>query len=167
MISPTVVSIKHVEDANSVLTHSALSLDLDLDDAQLSRVKDLTVVVSKDGVEYLNQTFATVSSNEMTLYKGSASDPGRFYMPKVDEEDEEDRYQVTLTYNDGFYDHTVTRKAKSPAPEYTLNLNFTATKTDVTIHSATVSISENVLAEVPLAPDNSNDIWIRFAGLFY
>lgn len=164
VISPTVVSIKHVEDANDVLTHSALTLNLNLEDAQLRRVKDLTVVVSKDGVEYLNQTFATVSSNEMTLYKGSDSDPGLFYMPQVDEEDEEDRYQVTLTYNDGFYDHTVTRQAKSPAPEYTLNLNFTATKTDVTIHSATVSISENVLAEVPLAPDNSNDIWIRFAG---
>ncbi len=158
VISPT-ASIEHVKDASGVLTHSALTLNLNLQDAQLSRVKNLRVVVSKGGVDYLDQTFATVSSNQMTLYKGSASDLGRFYMPKGD------GYQVTLTYNDGFYDQTVTcEEITSPSMEnkYTLNLNFTATTTDVTIHSATVSISENVLAEVPLAPEN--DIWIRFAG---
>ncbi len=157
VISPTVVSIEHVKDASGVLTHSALNLNLHLEDAQLSRVKDLTVVVSKDGVEYLNQTFATVSSNEMTLYKGSASDSGRFYMPQGD-------YQVTLTYNDGFYDQTVTCQAKSPAPDYTLTVNVSATSNQFTVNSMSVNIADRVLAECPLKGQPSMNFIFRVTG---
>ncbi len=156
-ISPTVVSIEHVEDANGVLTHSALNLDLNLEDAQLRRVKDLTVVVSKDGVEYLNQTFATVSSNQMTLYKGSDSDPGLFYMPQGD-------YQVTLTYNDVFYDHTVPCQATSllTQDDYTLTVNVSATSNQFTVNSMSVNIADRVLAECPLKGHSTDYIfWVR------
>lgn len=158
VISPT-VDIEHVKDANGVLTHSALTLDLNLDDAQLSRVKNLRVVVSKGGVDYLDQTFATVSSNQMTLYKGSASDPGRFYMPQGD-------YQVTLTYNDGFYDKTVTCEATSSLTQddYTLTVNVSATSTQFTVNSMSVNIADRVLAECPLKGQPSLNFIFRVTG---
>lgn len=162
VISPKVVSIEHFKDANDVLTHSALNLDLNLDDAQLSRVKNLRVVVSKGGVDYLDQTFATVSSNEMTLYKGSASDPGRFYMPKGT------GYQVTLTYNDGFYDQTVTCEAiTSPTPDYTLTVNVSATSNQFTVNSMSVNIADRVLAECPLKGHSSYSHVLRVTGSNY
>ncbi|MBR2129013.1 MAG: hypothetical protein IJ940_09140 [Bacteroidales bacterium] len=157
VISPT-ASVKHVKDANGVLTHSALTLNLPLEDAQLSRVKNLRVVVSKGGVDYLDQTFATVSSNQITLYKGSASDPGLFYMPKGA------GYQVTLTYNDGFYDRTETCEATSPAPDYTLTVNVSATSNQFTVNSMSVNIADRVLDECPLSGNPSNSMLLRVTG---
>lgn len=158
-ISPNNIStsVEHIRDANGVLTHSALNLNLNLEYAQRKRVKNLRVVVSKGGETYLDQTFATVSSNEMTLYKGSASDPGRFYMPQGD-------YQVTLTYNDGFYDHTVTCEATSllTQDDYTLTVNVSATSNQFTVNSMSVNIADRVLAECPLKGHSTDYIfWVR------
>lgn len=162
VISPKKPSITHFKDANGVLTHSVLSLDLNnLEEAQLRRVKNLRVVVSKGGVDYLDQTFATVSSNQMTLYKGSPSDPGRFYMPKGD------GYQVTLTYNDGFYDQEVTCEAESLAPEYTLTVNVSATSNQFTVNSMSVNIADRVLAECPLKGHSSYSHVLRVTGSNY
>ncbi len=155
VISPT-ASVNHVKDASGVLTHSALTLNLPLEDAQLSRVKNLRVVVSKGGVDYLDQTFATVSSNQITIYKGSASDPGLFYMPQGA------GYQVKLTYNDGFYDQTETCVAESPAPDYTLTVNVSATSDQFTVNSMSVNIADRVLAQCPLKGHSTDYIfWVR------
>ena len=159
VISPS-ASVEHVKDASGVLTHSALTLDLNLDDAQLSRVKNLRVVVSKGGVDYLIQTFATVSSNQITLYKGSASDPGLFYMPQG-------YYQVTLTYNDGFNDQEVTCQATSPAPDYTLTVNVSATSNQFTVNSMSVNIADRVLAECPLKGHSTYSHVLRVTGYNY
>lgn len=150
-------SVEHVKDASGVLTHSALTLNLPLDEAKLKRVKDLTVVVSKGGETYLNQTFATVSSNQITLYKGSPSDPGRFYMPQGD-------YQVTLTYNDGFYDQEVTCQATSLAPNYTPTVNVSATSNQFTVNSMSVNIADRVLNECPLSGNPDNKLLLRVRG---
>lgn len=155
VISPT-ASIEH-KDASGVLTHSALTLNLPLDEAKLKRVKDLTVVVSKGGETYLNQTFATVSSNQITLYKGSPSDPGRFYMPQGD-------YQVTLTYNDGFYNQEVTCSATSPKPNYTPTVNVSATSNQFTVNSMSVNIADRVLNECPLSGNPNNKLLLRVRG---
>lgn len=160
VISPS-ASVEHVKDASGVLTHSALNLDLNLEDAQLSRVKNLKVVVSKGGVDYLEQTFATVSSNQITLYKGSPSDPGRFYMPQGA------GYQVTLTYNDGFYNRTETCQATSPAPDYTLTVNVSATSNQFTVNSMSVNIADRVLAECPLKGHSSYSHVLRVTGSNY
>lgn len=140
-LEPT-VTIDHVKDANGVLTHSAVKLNLEKNAAQLASIKDLIVRVSKGGVTYKEQTFATVSPNEIIVTEGDY-----FYLPQGDD------YEISVVYKFGNNDHANEVKVSgvsSPAPTYSLTLDVSATSSSCTIDKAVVGISDDVLSEVPL-----------------
>lgn len=151
------VSIEHIYQSGTTLAGSRVNLNLDLvnlglTSEQLARIKNFTVSVQKNGVTYKQKTFDSIS-NSLSITEGD-----KFYLPKG-------TFDVVCTYNDGIEDRSLTLTASAPAPEYDLYLDFIAGSNGVTMYSASVNISENVLGEVELSSsDQYNSSMVRFAG---
>lgn len=153
------VSIEHIYQSGITLAGSRVNLNLDLvnlglTSEQLARIKNFTVSVKKNGVTYKQKTFDSIS-NSLSITEGD-----KFYLPY-----QLGTFDVVCTYNDGIEDRSLTLTASAPAPEYDLYLDFIAGSDGVTMYSASVNISENVLGEVNLSSsDQYNSSMVRFAG---
>lgn len=144
-------SVVHQKDASNVLTGSAVNFELVGTSAEeMARISNLNIEVISGGVVYKRYSSDNVDASSVVI-----SDGDKHYLPQGS-------YSVNYSYSDDMGSYSGSITCTSPAPEYTLDLNFTATKKDVTIHSAKVKISEAVLAEKPLTA-NSN-VLIRLNG---
>lgn len=149
------VSIEHIYQSGTTLAGSQVNLNLGLTSEQLARIKNLTVSVKKNGVTYKQKTFDTISSNSLSVTEGD-----KFYLPYG-----QGTFDVVCTYNDDIEDRSLTLTASAPAPEYDMYLDFIAGAEVVTMYSASVNISENVLGEVNLSSsDQWNSGMVMFAG---
>lgn len=151
----TSASIEHIYQSGTTLAGSQLRLNLGLTSAQLARIKNLTVSVKKGSVTYKEKTFATVSSNTLTITEGS-----KLYLPYSS-----GNFDVICTYNDGLEDRSLTLTASAPKPEFNVTIDCLATSSSVTINSARVNISQSVLNEIPLS--GNGGYMISFLGKTY
>lgn len=144
-------SVEHRYDAD-ILARSAVNLTLDAAPEDLARIRNVEVVVTSASgdVEYKRYTLDKLSTGAISFFTGP-----KVYMPKGN-------YNVRFTYEDELGTHVEEMTVVSPAPTFDLDVDFTATDTYVTIHSAVVSISENVLKEVPLK--GTYEMLISFVG---
>ena len=147
-------SVEHRYDAD-ILARSAVNLTLDATPEDLARIRNVEVVVTSASgdVEYKRYTLDKLSAGAISFFTGP-----KVYMPKGN-------YNVRFTYEDELGTHVEEMTVVSPAPSFGLEVNFTATNTDITIHSAVAKISENILSELPLKA--SDGVLIRFSGKTY
>lgn len=150
-VSLSAVAAHDYED--DVLARSAVTLTFDASAEDLARMKNINVTVKSGGTVYKTYSSDKLSFAEVSFFTGP-----KVYMPQGN-------YDVVCTYEDELGSYTLNATCSAPKPEYALDLDFNVTASSVTVNSAVVNISTNVLAEVPLKANS--EILIRFAGKNY
>ncbi|MBQ8483840.1 MAG: hypothetical protein IJ504_06010 [Bacteroidales bacterium] len=155
-VKPVDVSISAVAEHRydeGILARSAVTLTFDVSPEELARMKNINVTVKSGDTVYKTYVRESLSESEVFFFNGP-----KVYMPKGD-------YDVVCTYEDELGSYTLNTVCSTPAPVYTLDLDFNVTASSVTVNRASVKISPSVLDEVPLKANN--DVLIRFSGKSY
>ena len=122
----------------------------------ISNIFNIDIKVKRGDVVYKTYSSQTIASNTITL-SGDYAQGDKYYLPKGS------GYTVEITY-DGLTEPVVV-SATSPDPSVDLYLDFIAGANSITMYSASVNISENVLKEVNLSSsDQYNSSMVRFVG---
>ena len=146
-------SIEHIYQSGTTLAGSRLNLNLGLKSEELARITNLKVTVTKGGVTYKEKTFATVSSDTISITEG------KLYLPYKN-----GKFKVTFEYNDSIEDRVTEIDVDPQKPSFNMTVNVSATMNSCTVLSASVNISDAVLSEVPLAGDPTSKAVFLFRG---
>lgn len=148
VLTPT-VTIKPVKNNEGKLAGSNVLVNLgDLTEDDLDRISKLKIVVSNGSTVY--RTYEQKDGEELTSNILISYDSGLPYL-------KQGNYQITVSYNDGQNDQTVSVTATPLSPEFTVTVSGskksgTHTNTGATISvTSSVSISDNVLKQLPLS----------------
>lgn len=148
VLTPT-VTIKPVKNNEGKLAGSNVLVNLgDLTEDDLDRISKLKIVVSNGSTVY--RTYEQKDGEELTPDILISYDSGLPYL-------KQGNYQITVSYNDGQNDQTVSVTATPLSPEFTVTVSGskksgTHTNTGATISvTSSVSISDNVLKQLPLS----------------
>lgn len=162
-LQPPTTTITHTRSIDGVLTGSEVQVVLNneegqpLSDSDCARIKNIQIQVKKGGTVYKTYSSSKITSNTIIFSGDPAQGDNKYYLPRGG------GYSVEVTY-DGLTE-PILGTATSPDPEFNLYLDFIAGANVVTMYSASVNISENVLGEVNLS---SSDQWyssmVMFAG---
>ena len=150
LITPTVKNNKvtHMKDANGYLIGSEVTVSLgNLTSEDRARITNLQIVVSSGSTVYKRYSLDKVpDNNTVTFMRGNSSNPdeNKVYLPQGDR-----KYTVTVTYNDGLADRSVSvDNITSDAPNFKFNVKVGTQPSKLTIRSAVISISDEVLLEL-------------------
>ena len=150
LLTPTVVNnaVTHVKDANGILIGSELTVNLgNLTSEERARITNLQIVVSSGSTVYKRYSLNKVpDNNTVTFMRGNSTNPdeNKLYLPQGG-----GKYTVTVTYHDGLDNRSVAvNNITSPEPEFKFNVKVGTQPRKLTIRSAVIGISDEVLSEV-------------------
>ena len=150
LITPTVKNNKvtHMKDANGYLIGSEVTVSLgNLTSEDRARITNLQIVVSSGSTVYKRYSLDKVpDNNTVTFMRGNSSNPdeNKVYLPQGDR-----KYTVTVTYYDGLDNRSVSvNNITSSAPDFKFNVKVGTQPYKLTIRSAVVGISDEVLSEL-------------------